>query len=298
LARAGVASFRTTDSLWFRVGEKADPRVKLLAFGATYSRDEQKNGPNEGRNFVRRCFDLGIGRYTDGYSLHYTWGLDQKDFTRFFREQADRTGGGKLLVNSEDSGHGEPYTIVKMFARNLFLYGYERVYYYLARDWSENGALQPTGLFDIDWNPKVRLLAYAASVDAMRGRRLTGLASPAGGVEAYVLERDPDRGGDGPAYSVVMWRNGAAEGLEVSSVGKASDDSARIISVPGTVSAWSWRLDPIAFDRAKPEFRLAGYEPVVVFTDVKPEWKMVGPEEWLKAVYRAKGNGKIPMPAR
>jgi hypothetical protein len=253
---------------------KIDPRVKILSFAATYSRDDKLGVPDGGRAFVRKCLDFGVGKLSDGYSMHYTWNLEQQDFPAFFRREAAKRECTKPLVNSEETA-SLPYDIIKMFARDFYLYGFERVDYYLARDWYENGNLCGTGLFDMDWNPKVRLLAYALSVDAMKGRKLVGMAEPAKGVEAYVLGGEAGIAKAGPAFSIVMWYD------PVKTTPDKKALKTPVAGLDGVISVWDWRLNSMPVNKTNPVIVLEGDRPVVAFAEKLPNWKMMKPEEWL-----------------
>jgi len=185
---------------------KIDPSIKIVALAATRSRTPKGLTDTDGRAFVRKCFDLGMDKYADAYSIHYVDRLNTRDFVSFMREETARAGSpNKPLIDSEENGGNEPYGVVPAFARCFFLYDLTRVDYYMARDWFEAGrSLVKTSLFDYQWNPKLRLLAYAASVDAMKGRVLVGIAEPADGIEAYVLKFANNYKSDGAPYSIVM----------------------------------------------------------------------------------------------
>ncbi len=255
--------------------KRIDPSIRIAAFAATYSRDEATGAPDGGRAFVRKCLDLGVDRFADVYTMHYTWSAGEWDLPAFFRRELSARGLEKELINSEESA-GRPCDMVKMFARDFYLHGFPRVDYYLARDWYENGHLCPYGLFDIDWNPKLRLLPFALSVDAMRDRRLVGMAEPVEGVEAYVLEREPGTAGDGPEYALVFWDDRAEGGAA------KADRAVKVGGVRSAVSAFTWRLDSVSFDPKAPEFVLTGDEPLVVFAAEKPDWELVSAAEWVE----------------
>lgn len=272
------------------MAQKLDPSIKIAAFAATYSRYATRPNPDEGREFVRKCFDLGIDKHADAYALHYTWPLAARDFTAFFRDELDRVGAAsKPLLNTEETGYNRPSDVLKVFARDLFLYGYERVDYFLARDYYEGGRLLFAGLFDFKWRPKLRLLSYALAVDAMKDRQLVGLARPADGVEAYVLQNAPGAGSAVPTYSIVMWRNDprAAENLGVeNSMEPTKRTPLEPVKVSGfgdVVSAFNWKLDPIPAVNESGSVMVAD-DPVVVFLNKRPAWELTTPEQWLANV--------------
>lgn len=270
---------------------KIDPDIPVVGFAATYSRNDQLGIPNGGRNFVRKCFDMGINSYCDAYSLHYTWNLKEKDFPAFFRREMTDHSKTHPLINSEESGYSHPSDVIKLFARDLFLYDFESVYYYLARDWYEGGNLMSAGLFDLKWQPKPRLLAFAAAVDAMKHRRLIGMAEPVEGVEAYVLENEPGYTGRRPIYSIVMWQNGAPEELGPTRKSRPGCKKVTISGLKGIVSAIDWKLDPISTKKVS-----VGFEPVIVYTNSLPKWSMVSAERWLKTAESRAEKSKAIVP--
>jgi hypothetical protein len=264
-----------------------DPAIRFLAFGATYSRDEATGAPDGGRAFVRKCFDLGIDRYVDGYSMHYTWSTDQYGFPAFFRSEMAKRGISKPLYNSEEASYGPPHHIIKAFARDLYLHDMKRVDYYNSRDWFEVGLLISSGLFDYDWNPKLRLLPYAVAVDAMRDRELVGIASPGVNVEAYVLKRTAGVDASIPMYSIVLWRNQSAEKinpLTADASPATSQPASRIAGMKGVLSAVNWRLESVSVDCTASALSLIEDQPMVVFASELPEWSLMTREQWLKTV--------------
>lgn len=267
-----------------------DPNIKIVAFGATYSRDEKKYPKplGGGRDWVRACFKLGIDKYVDAYSLHYTQGSSAQDFVAFFRKELKQVDSSeKPLINSEESKYERPSDVVKCFARDFFLYDMKRVDYYLARDWFENGNLLHGGLFDLKWQPKLRLLAYAMSVDAMKDRHLIGIAEPQPGIEAYVLEFNAGFGEGLPPYSIVLWKDGEGPIQET-----------RVSGFQEVVSAVSWRLDPIDFNMKNPVFQISN--PIAVFANDLPVWKLYTPAQWfdLKKNTDEDFTAPIPIPVK
>ncbi len=274
---------------------KLTPKTPLVAFAATYSRNDELGGETGGRRFVDRCFELGINKYADAYSIHYTWGLDQMDFPAFMRREMSAHGKTKPVINSEEAGYAEPYDVIKLFARDLFLYKMESVYYYLARDWFEAGNMIPSGLFDINWKPKLRLLAYAASVDSMKHRRLIGMAKPSDGIEAYVLGYEKGFKGTGPKYSIVMWRTGEAAELGPVSKKDSTVQPIAVTGLTGIKSAINWKLDSIPIDAANPSL-LVGDAPIMVGVSKLPKWKLISTSAWLSAVDKQKSGTKALVP--
>lgn len=257
--------------------KKLGIRTPLLGVSATYSRTDRHDPKGEGRAFTRTAAAAGMADVLDGYSLHYTWPLKQQPFVEFFR---DLTPGGasRLLVNSEEAGYTHPSDVIKLFARDFYLYGMESVYYYVSRDWIEAGNPIYSGLFDIDWRPKLRLLSFAAAVDAMKTRELAAMAEPAPGVEAYLL-RNPENPAD---CAVVLWKNGGDEAHGSRFTRTAAPAPVQVAFPAGTiVKAVDWKLDEPAFTPAAPVFEI-GAQPLIVYCDRLPEWTPVTPEEWQK----------------
>jgi hypothetical protein len=265
------------------VTKKVEPTASTVAFGATYSRNETRGGPDGGRRFIRQCFDLGIADYADAYSIHYTWPLAQKDFAAFIRrEEAARGLPEKPILNTEEAGYGHPSDILKLFARDFYLYGMPRVDYYLARDWYEAGTLIYSGLFDLNWNPKPRLLAYAAAVDAMRGRVLVGMLKDDDNREVYVLETKEKEDRKRPRYAIVAWVN-SKQILEFHAPGIRQSLPAlrrELTGLQGAEAAQHWNLDPIPVPHSG--VIEIGQYPVVIFTDQKPGWELIAPDKWLE----------------
>lgn len=268
------------------------PRAQAVAFGATYARNEQRGGPEGGRRFVRKCFDLGINDYVDVYSLHYTWKISERDFPAFFRRELEqRKLPPRPLMNSEEASYDHPSDIIKLFARNFLLHGMVRVDYYMSRDWFELGSCLTSGLFDLTWKPKRRLLAYAAAVDAIQHRELLGMAEPAPGVEAYVLRWVGEGEAIGAKYATVLWHNATANAP----------------APPSTVTGWreiirtmDWKLDPVPINNDNITLSAgASGKPVIVFSKTAPDWQLMTPTQWLERIERdslAEENIIPPVP--
>ncbi len=247
----------------------------FLGFGATWSSVERDRQHGRGRAWVERAFDAGADRYFDAYSLHYTWSPPKWGFADWMRAERSKRGfPAKPLLNSEESCYGHPGDLMKLFARDLFLQNLESVTYFLARDFQEVNNLLYSGLFDLNWQPKLRLLAYAASTDAMRGRKLVGLADPSCGLEAYVLEKESAEI-DGSRYVIVAWALDRAE-RGMNSVQIA--EPVKVAGLRGVRKIVNWRLDPVPADA----LGTVGVtnEPVVIYADELPAWKLLTPEQW------------------
>ncbi|MBS5530589.1 hypothetical protein KH017_07360 [bacterium] len=275
--------------------KRAYPNRKFpfLGFSATWSSVERDRAEGRGRAWVERAFDAGADRCFDAYSLHYTWSPPKWGFADWMRaERAKRGFAPKPLHNSEESCYGHPGDLMKLFARNLFLQDMESVTYFLARDFQEVGNLLYSGLFDLNWQPKLRLLAYAASTDAMRGRKLVGMADPATGLEAYVLEKESDDA-YGPRYAIVGWALDRAE------EGMHSSQKAHSVNVSGwrgVREAVNWRLDPVP-PNSDGSITIPN-EPLTVYADELPEWWLLTPKEWrerkVAVTVRGQDAGILP----
>ncbi|GEM_PF-2667669 len=272
-----------------KVVDEAAPEIKTVAFAATYSRDDEKGGPTGGRRFVDKCMELGIDQYTDAYSIHHTSHLASKDFPAFMRREMAKVNSTKPLLDSEQWGEGPyPYDNIKAFARCFFLYDMRRVDFFIAKDFCENGYTKAWGLFDIDWNPKLRLLSYVFSVDAMKGRKLVGLCEPAQNVEAYVLEDIRPNAAKEKRYSIVLWNHRReVENLQAN----AAIEPVTVTGFKKVTAANDWRLNAIAYEQSKPGFKV-GDAPIAVFSSELPDWKLQGRSDFLKDV--AAGKTEAP----
>lgn len=258
---------------------KIDPSIKIVALAATRSRTPKGLTDTDGRAFVRQCFALGMDHYADAYSVHYVDQLASSDFVSFMRQEMARAGSpNKPIIDSEQSALDKPCDVVRTFARCFFLYDMKRVDYYMARDAFGDGRLLiGSSLFDCQWNPKLRLLAYAASVDAMKGRVLIGIAQPAPGIEAYVLKYANDYKANGAPYSIVMW-NHNRELLKLNA--KTPIPSQPVTGIRGAVASLSWRLDYTALNANTTQVKVSEV-PVIVFTNKLPDWQLLSPEQYL-----------------
>ncbi|MFA6959698.1 MAG: hypothetical protein WC205_02985 [Opitutaceae bacterium] len=253
--------------------EQYAPNALAVAFAATYGRNEVMGGRAGGRRFIRRCFDLGIDTVADAYSLHYTWQLTERDFPAFFRREAlARNLPEKPLINSEETSHGPPSDLIKLFARDFLLYGMKRVDYFMSKDWFELGTCKVIGLFDLQWKPKRRLLAYAAAVDAIQHRQLVGMSEPVPGAEAYVLRWVGEGQAPGAEYATIIWKEGT----------------------PTMVRGWmdymraiDWKLDDVSSTTGSVE---VGEKPIIVFSKSAPTWGLITPAQWLERVRIDEGN--------
>ena len=276
----------------FEATRKLAPKARVMAIASTYARDTSHNAAGEGRAWVKAALRAGVNAYTDGYTLHYTWPLAEQDFPRFFRDAVKPYGKPKPLVNSEEAAYGHPADIVKAFARDLFLYNMDAVYYYLGRDWYEAGNLIYSGLFDIDYRPKLRLLSFAATSDSMKGYQLVGMAQPEPNVEAYVLKStDAKR----PKYSIVMWRNGAPEALGPAYSIRYSVPAAKVKGLKSVVHAYNWRLDAV---KVPGDGVSVGAEPVMAYCDQLPSWKLMSRDVFIRQIPAIQTRSKALVPGQ
>jgi hypothetical protein len=261
---------------------KVDPRIKIVAFGATGSRTKTGGGPSGGRKFIDQSIILGINKYVDLYSLHYTWQTKENQFVDYFKNITNNFSPKKELINTEDSDSERPPEIIKMFARNLFFHKFKSVDYFLAKDYIENGKLIKSGLFNSQWHPKMSLLAYALSVDSMKNRQLLGLSEPSPGVEAYILSATTKM--QQPKYSIIMWKNNNASSASLSSPPdqlKFKDQTVLVSGITSIISAYNWKLDILKYYKSTKSFEL-DQDPIVIFTDTLPKWKILSLQKWRK----------------
>lgn len=282
---------------------KLGANIQTVAFGATYSRDEVRGGTEGGRRFVEAAFKSGIDKYADAYSIHYTWPIKTQDFPAFMNRQIAQYGQSeKPLLNTEESAYGKPSDLLKLFARDFFLYGMKRVDYYLAQDWFESGRLYYSGLFDLYWNPKPRLLAYASSVDAMKNRELVGMAQPAPNVEAYVLRQKEGLEAAVSSYAIVLWRNGegnadvySPRGTPVSILKIPSPIGVK--GIRSAVKVVQWDLSEIPLRGGEALLQVTD-EPMVVFTKEPPAWPLMTVPDWLKKNQTHETTDAPPLPGK
>lgn len=159
--------------------------------------------------------------------------------------------------------------------------------------WPPGWCAKPYDMIKLFW----RLLAYAAAVDAMKGRALAGIATPAKGIEAYVLKLDGASELKTPPYAIVMWQNGAPEELGPFQPSYAPLSPISVAGLAGVASAVSWKLDPVAFDKTRPEF-MVGEAPVIVDADQAPEWKLETPTDFLARAVTVKSQSKALVPGQ
>lgn len=246
------------------------PQAKTVAFSATYSRSPFQGGMNGGRRFLEKSFQLGIDKYTDAYSLHHFSYSEDRGFPEYMHGLLKSHGINKPLLDTEQLDKvadkfkdSRPYDLVKIFARAFFQHKLDRMDYYLARDAYVNGKLYSTGLFDINWNPKLRLLAYAMAVDSMKGRTVISSVSPGHDVEAYILKNNS---GSNFKYTVILWRNFSEDNLN-------SKDNFYIRNFQGGSLIEHWNLDKEYVKDNNPV--LISYKPIAVYTNTIPNWKSI-----------------------
>lgn len=192
--------------------------IKIAAFSATYARSSSNNTPHEGRKFIQESLDLGINSYVDAYSLHHFTFPNDDGLIGFFKQELINRNIQKPLIDTEQmdvtDNHmffSKPYQIIKLYAYGFFKYNLKHIDYFMARDAFIEPKVYPVGftqgLFDMNWNPKPRLLALAMSIDAMKGRSLIKSGEIDGLV--YFLLRDK-LAISKYKYSLLLWRDGDA----------------------------------------------------------------------------------------
>lgn len=240
--------------------------IKTVAFAATYSRNSLLGGITGGRRFIDKSFQLGIDQYSDAYSIHhFSYGND--DLPGYMRSvQAKHHLSNKEILDTEQLDtastgrfQSNPYDLIKLFARGFYYYDMKRVDYFIAKDRYLNNKLYYFGLFDIDWNPKLRLLAYAMAVDSMKGRTLIGIYQPSKGVEAYVLKSKEDTP---TKYSIIAWLN---------NTGTQSNKSVLLEGLSGNADIEHWNLD-IAKNIDLTKGVQIDNRPIAIYTNQLPSW--------------------------
>ncbi|MCG8706885.1 hypothetical protein JHU04_000056 [Brenneria sp. 4F2] len=195
---------------------KINPSLKTIAFSATYSRNEALGGKEGGRRFIERCFQLGIDKFVDVYSYHHFsyWGDD--NLPQYMEDVLKKHNIKKPIFNTEQLDttqrqvhNSKPYNIIKVFAKGFFDYNAPYIDYFMARDAFVEQKVYPNGftqgLFDINWNPKPRLLAYAMAVDVMKDRELISHFVSKNSIEVYLLKNKKN---NSPyKYSALLWLN-------------------------------------------------------------------------------------------
>lgn len=249
--------------------QRSGLNIKTVAFSATYSRTEGMGGEKGGRNFVNKSFELGIDNYTDAYSIHhFVFGAD--DLPNYMRSEMESFGvKNKPILDTEQldtsaagKGMSNPYDLVKLFARAFFVYDMKRMDYFLAQDRFLNGKLYSSGLFDADWNPKLRLLAYAMAVDAIKGKQLLYISEPGKDIEAYILESP---GNDVSKYTILLWKNFRKNE-------KVTATEVRGLSGSGVIEHWN--LDAEKYDSSNRKLMIDN-RPIAIYTNKLPDWKPV-----------------------
>lgn len=188
--------------------------IKTMAFSSTYSRDNSPKRPHTGREFINECLAAGIDNYSDSYSLHHFTFPKDDGLVTFMQSTLQKNKISKQLIDSEQMDitdehnfRSSPENIIKIFARGFYINKLPHIDYFMARD----GLVEPytypegytQGLFDMRWQPKPRLLAYAMAVDAMKNRSLVNHSIDSTGLEIYQLKDNTGKA-DYP-YSTVIW---------------------------------------------------------------------------------------------
>ncbi|QCR10292.1 hypothetical protein EH207_05880 [Brenneria rubrifaciens] len=250
---------------------RSGENFKTVAFSATYSRNDSLGGGKGGRRFVDEAFRLGIDKYTDAYSIHH-FVYPKDDLPNYIREEQKKFklkskpifDTEQLDTSIEFQRDSNPYDMIKIFARAFFFYDMKRVDYFLAQDRFLNNRLYSSGLFDVNWKPKLRLLAYAMAVDSMKGKELVGRYFPGNGIEAYILKEN----GKENNYSIVAWNNN-------------KNDASTLTGVKGSVSVEKWNLDVENNVDAEKGIALDN-KPIAIYTSQLPDWRLDDNERVIK----------------
>lgn len=61
----------------------------------------------------------------------------------------------------------------------------------------------------------------------------------------------------------------------------------------GVRAAFDWKIDPIAFSKSAPAFSI-GDQPVGIYTDELPEWKLLTRDQYLDSIVAGQTNAPLP----
>lgn len=258
-------------------------KIKTVAFSSTFSRNDVSR-PGEGRDFLNKSVSYGIDRCSDAYSLHHFSMASSVSFPDFMHEFLRENKIDKPLLDTEqldtstlDKSKTQPYEIIKIYTRAFFMYNLHRVDYYMAKDIQIGSKFYTMGLFDIHFNPKPRLLAYAAAVDALKNRKLIEIQSPSANIESYLLANPT---GSKYKYTIVMWSNGKKSTVK---------------GLKGKGDIEKWDLTTTHFDTL-PGSMDVGTEPVIIYLDEKPAWSTADKVSVLSVYKNNKAKSEIPLP--
>ncbi|MCE9804094.1 hypothetical protein LZ678_29470, partial [Raoultella ornithinolytica] len=157
----------------------------------------------------------------------------------------------------------------------VFLFDLKRIDYYMAKDFLMGRKFYTMGLFDINLNPKPRLLAYAASVDALKGKKLISINAPLSGIESYILKnRDTAK----YKYTIVLWNN--------------TDIPKTVLGIDGSVTIERWDLTENTIKDASNGISVT-QEPIIIYCNSIPLWEKLEKYQILK---NKKIINELPMP--
>jgi len=264
---------------------KKKSRIKTVAFAATYSREANLGKEyGGGRLFLKSSLEQGIDSCADYYSLHHFSMVSPNSFPDYMHKLLSGHNIHKKLLDTEqldtstlDKDDTQPYTLIKIFTRGFFLFDLKRIDYYMAKDYLLGNKFYTMGLFDINLNPKPRMLAYAASVDALKNRELISLNAPLPGVEAYILS-NKNIANSKFKYTVVLWSN--------------TKEIRNVDGFNGDIVIESWNLDTRVIKNNSSALPI-GQEPVIVYCDHMPNWPILSKKQILN--YKNISN-ELPMP--
>lgn len=257
--------------------------IKTVAFSATYSRDANLgNDYGGGRQFLTSSLNRGIDKCTDSYSLHHFSMVSPDSFPDYMHKLLSEYNISKPLLDTEqldtstlDKDKTQPYSLIKLFTRGFFLFDLKRIDYYMAKDFLMGRKFYTMGLFDINLNPKPRLLAYAASVDALKGKKLISINAPLSGIEAYILKnRDTAK----YKYTIVLWNN--------------TDIPKTVLGIDGSVTIERWDLTENTIKDASNGISVT-QEPIIIYCNSIPLWEKLEKYQILK---NKKIINELPMP--
>lgn len=260
--------------------------IKTVAFAATYSRDSHHgNNYGGGRAFLQKSFDLGINNCADFYSLHHFSMTDPDSFPNYMHSAMANNNVRKPLLDTEqldtstlNKDKTYPYDIIKIFTRGFFLFNLKRVDYFMAKDYLMGHQFFTMGLFDIDLNPKPRLLAYASAVDALKGRKLISIKTPALNtrLESYLLKNPA---GHKFKYTIVIWNN--------------DHNSIGVTGLSGVGAVQRWDLSLKYFSDLSNKIDVDN-KPLIIYCDILPDWYLLD----KKNIFKTSSNNiqEIPLP--
>jgi len=196
--------------------KRNSPNIKLGVFSATYSRHLSDEVPHQGRNFIQECSSLGINSYADFYSLHHVSYPNDDGLVSFLTSfNIDHKFNKKIYdteqmdISDQRNFTSQPFNIIKIGAVVFGKYKLSHLDYFMAKDGFIEPKVYPNGftqgLFDINWNPKPRLLAFTMLIDAVKGRYNLKSVERNNGQISYIFQ-DKDSISK-YKYSLITWND-------------------------------------------------------------------------------------------